>query len=989
MKFIKLLTLVVLPSLLFANGKVAKNILDAQSQSTFPSFSITNVSNLSLKDQDLDRSVTDGVLLELDQEKIKNLIKAKHETLSLSFQTPDGTLKLDLIKNQVLSEDFLLKRSSNRNNPAKYRAGLYYNGIISGDLNSLASVTIFDNELMVFIHQGSSNTVIGKLKDSNLHIAYKYADLTQTFDIDCATDDDGKGYPKEMLHYEENRAPGDCIRVYFEIDDDIVSQKGGVANATNYLTGLMNETITLYANDGITMVISEILAWDTPAPYSGSSSSAMLSAFQNNTGNFNGDLSHLVSYQASGGVAAGFSGICNPNVDNSKCFSSIDSYYNSVPNYSYTVMVVTHEMGHLIGSRHTHACVWNGNNTAIDGCAGYTEGGCSLPGNPSNGGTIMSYCHVATGIDFTQGFGAQPRAVLLNTIANSNCTSPCSGPSPTCNDGIQNGDETGVDCGGSSCPPCSGGCTDNAVTVSITFDNYPEETSWQITDANGSTVASGGTYGSQPDGSTINIDLCLVDGCYDFTILDVYGDGICCSYGNGSYTVTSGGTTLASGGSFASSETTNFCLGPPPPTCDDGIQNGDETGVDCGGSSCPPCNTGCSENEATLAITFDNYPEETSWQITDANGSIVASGGTYGSQPDGSTLSLDLCIADGCYDFTILDAYGDGICCSYGNGSYSLTSGGIILASGGSFASSETTNFCFGPPPATCDDGVQNGDETGVDCGGSSCPPCNTGGQILGSYFESGWDGWIDGGSDCYRYSGSRSYEGSYSIRLRDNSGTASSMTSPTLNLSGYSSITVEFYFYAYSMELGEDFWLRYYNGSSWSTVGTWARGTSFENNNFYVASVTLDASNVNFSSNSAIRFQCDASANADQIYIDQVTVTASAGTLIENSEIVTTISEIELDNQVNPVSIESEIDYKFEMEKIKVFPNPATDILNISATSEINTLNIISVSGQVVKVLNQTELKESINISDLNPGVYYILIETEGEFIPKKFVKL
>ena len=51
--------------------------------------------------------------------------------------------------------------------------------------------------------------------------------------------------------------------------------------------------------------------------------------------------------------------------------------------------------------------------------------------------------------------------------------------------------------------------------------------------------------------------------------------------------------------------------------------------------------------------------------------------------------------------------------------------------------------------------------------------------MLLGSYFETGWDGWADGGSDCARYSGSRSYEGNYSIYIRDNSGTASAMTSP------------------------------------------------------------------------------------------------------------------------------------------------------------------------------------------------------------------
>ncbi|MEM5563461.1 immunoglobulin-like domain-containing protein [Psychroserpens sp. AS72] len=108
----------------------------------------------------------------------------------------------------------------------------------------------------------------------------------------------------------------------------------------------------------------------------------------------------------------------------------------------------------------------------------------------------------------------------------------------------------------------SGGCSN--VSLSITFDNYPEETAWSVIDASGTTVASGGTYASQADGSTLNINVgCLDTGCYDFIITDVYGDGICCSYGNGSYTLTNSdsGITLASGAQFTSSETTNFCLG--------------------------------------------------------------------------------------------------------------------------------------------------------------------------------------------------------------------------------------------------------------------------------------------------------------------------------------------------------------------------------------------------------------------------------------------
>lgn len=102
-----------------------------------------------------------------------------------------------------------------------------------------------------------------------------------------------------------------------------------------------------------------------------------------------------------------------------------------------------------------------------------------------------------------------------------------------------------------------GGSTTSTVVLTLVTDNYGSETSWTLTDGSGATIASGSGYGNN---QTITETFNLADGCYDFTINDSYGDGICCSYGNGSYSLTEGSTTLASGGSFTSSETKNFCV---------------------------------------------------------------------------------------------------------------------------------------------------------------------------------------------------------------------------------------------------------------------------------------------------------------------------------------------------------------------------------------------------------------------------------------------
>jgi hypothetical protein len=62
------------------------------------------------------------------------------------------------------------------------------------------------------------------------------------------------------------------------------------------------------------------------------------------------------------------------------------------------------------------------------------------------------------------------------------------------------------------------------------------------------------------------------------------------------------------------------------------------------------------------------------------------------------TYSETICLPYGCYTLTVNDSYGDGICCAYGTGSFELTSGGTVLASGGEFASTTSANFCLDAP---------------------------------------------------------------------------------------------------------------------------------------------------------------------------------------------------------------------------------------------------------------------------------------------------
>ncbi len=101
------------------------------------------------------------------------------------------------------------------------------------------------------------------------------------------------------------------------------------------------------------------------------------------------------------------------------------------------------------------------------------------------------------------------------------------------------------------------------------------------------------------------------------------------------------------------------------------------------------------ERDVTLTITLDEYPNETTWKITDVQENVLFSGGPY-TTPN-STVSETWCLDPRqCYILTLNDSYGDGFCCSAGQGSYSLVDpDNIVLVQGlGNFAIREEVNFC-------------------------------------------------------------------------------------------------------------------------------------------------------------------------------------------------------------------------------------------------------------------------------------------------------
>ena len=427
-----ILLFLILPLLAFAQenrtNKISKAIAAAKVISgEFQSFEFFNPQTRSAI-ENYSEAVADGILFTIDQAKLNEfLIQDPNQVnINIPFKSNGETISLDLIQASVFSPDFKAFTDSGQDITNEVDFGKHYRGVIAGDDSSLVSISVFESQISGFIATDEGNFNIGKLKDSELeHIIYKDTDLNVTYEFICATEDDGVGYTVEQISSPNAMDPGDEVDIYIEAGQSVYNvHAGNLPDTVAFITSLFAQSYVLYANDGILARTSNMLIWVNPDPYDGTDSFSQLNKFQNQTDFLNGDLGHLIEMQNYGGVANGFTGICPTNSDESLCYSGLaGTNVPPVPIYSWNVMVVTHEMGHLMGSRHTHACVWNGNNTAIDGCAGFTEGGCPLPPNPPEGGTIMSYCHLTgVGINFNLGFGPQPTAVILNNIeATGNC----------------------------------------------------------------------------------------------------------------------------------------------------------------------------------------------------------------------------------------------------------------------------------------------------------------------------------------------------------------------------------------------------------------------------------------------------------------------------------------------------------------------------------------------------------------------------------------
>ena len=298
---------------------------------------------------------------------------------------------------------------------------------------------------------------------------------------------------------------------------------------------------------------------------------------------------------------------------------------------------------------------------------------------------------------------------------------------------------------------------------------------------------------------------------------------------------------------------------------------------------------------------------------------------------------------------------------------------------GGNFVDQDGDGVCAANDPDDTDVCVPNASNCGSGC---------TSFDLNG--FESTLGIWNDGGGDA-RAGSYPAYAstGNNAVRIRDNSGVASSIFTDPLNFSGVPSLEVSFSFYPRLMENGEDFFLEVSTngGSSFAIIEDYITGTDFVNNQQYDIVETIPGSNL--SANTVLRFRCDATANQDEIYLDDIEISTCA------TDDIVELPQEKLNTRASEnISISNNFDDDDSDSEVILYPNPASTILNLKLDSDISLIESVEffdLKGAKIKAL--TNVNENLLELDLNdievPGIYLIkILTTSNQYYLEKFIK-
>ncbi|HCA43343.1 MAG TPA: hypothetical protein DEP28_08845 [Bacteroidetes bacterium] len=395
---------------------------------------------------DIKTQISNPVFLKLNFSELESVYNSKSHELTLNIPVGNSnslrtSVPVILKRFNVYTDDVkMVEKTIAGDKPLKINNPvLTYTGVLPDIKNSLVVLNFFENEIVGLVKTDNDIYVIGKIGKetdvTNDYILFSESNRKMTNALLCGSEI--FGVPQEIKNtiqsLKSNRDNGfeTMLNAVVAIDIDHFTNNvyGGATNAINWGTALIAATSAIYMKEeNIKLSIGYIRSWTTPDPYTSTSGPVMLNQFANEwistQGSVNRVIAHLLTRRNNLDVAgiAYLGVLCNNNLGYGLS-GTLTGVINNIPNYSYDVVVVAHEMGHNFGSPHTHNCSWVGG--PIDTCE-QVEGGCyNGPIRPTVG-TIMSYCDLVSGGSVVLDFGDQPGELIRIRAESVGCITPLS-----------------------------------------------------------------------------------------------------------------------------------------------------------------------------------------------------------------------------------------------------------------------------------------------------------------------------------------------------------------------------------------------------------------------------------------------------------------------------------------------------------------------------------------------------------------------------------
>ena len=200
--------------------------------------------------------------------------------------------------------------------------------------------------------------------------------------------------------------------------------------------------------------------------------------------------------------------------------------------------------------------------------------------------------------------------------------------------------------------------------ITVQTDQYAAETSWEILNEDEEVVAVNPPY---QDNSLLTVTKFLPAGDYQFVMMDAFGDGICCGFGEGFYRLHNACGLDTANYEFATAvDTIDFTLNPCLPLvpgCTNDLADNYNPWATVEDGTCNVIECDSAETLVSMELTLDTWPNETGFTLVDlAVGQFYDQvlPGEYNFGDQLVTYTYDFCVSLG-FELILVDTFGDGL----------------------------------------------------------------------------------------------------------------------------------------------------------------------------------------------------------------------------------------------------------------------------------------------------------------------------------------